>query len=71
LSIEWLNARHDDLRSIQGLVGVVVNVDDIDQLTTLKALTDIPLFVLIGDELAEKFDITHYPALVTDKAVEQ
>jgi len=71
LSIEWLNARHDDLRAIQGLVGVVVNVDDIEQLNTLKSLTDIPLYVLTGDELAEKFDITHYPALITNRAVEQ
>jgi len=71
LSMAWLNARHDDLRAIQGLVGVVVNVDDIEQLNTLKSLTDIPLYVLTGDELAEKFDITHYPALITNRAVEQ
>ncbi|WP_392562234.1 integrating conjugative element protein [Orbus sturtevantii] len=71
LSIEWLNARHDDLVTIDGLVGVVVNIDDTDELNTLKALTDIPLYAVKGDELAEKFDITHYPALITHRAVEQ
>lgn len=71
LSIEWLKARNDDLETIPGLVGVVVNIDDISELNTLKSLTSIPLYAMPGDELAERFQITHYPALITRQSVEQ
>lgn len=71
LSIKWLKARANDLETIPGLVGVVVNIDDANQLNTLKTLTNIPLYAMPGDELAERFDITHYPALITHQSVEQ
>lgn len=71
LSIEWLKARGDDLSVMSGLVGVVVNIDDIKQLNILKSLTTIPLYPMPGDELAEKFRLKHYPALITSQTVEQ
>lgn len=71
LSIEWLKVRKDDLETIAGLVGVVVNIDDVGELNTLKSLTQISLYAMPGDELAERFQITHYPALITRQSVEQ
>lgn len=71
LSIQWLKERYDDLESVSGLVGVVVNIENVNQLNTLKSLTNIPLYAMSGDELAKRFQITHYPALITSKSVEQ
>lgn len=71
LSIEWLKARNNDLEAIDGLVGVVVNINDVNQLKILKSITKIPIYAMPGDELAEKFQLTLYPALVTATSVEQ
>ncbi|OCG64101.1 hypothetical protein A9G48_04030 [Gilliamella sp. wkB18] len=71
LSIEWLKARYDDLEAMPSLVGVAVNIDDINQLNTLKSLTHIPLYAMPGNDLADRFSIHHYPALVTATGVEQ
>ncbi|MFQ0972077.1 PFL_4695 family integrating conjugative element protein [Gilliamella sp. ESL0232] len=71
LSIEWLKARNNDLETINGIVAVAVNIDNVNQIKTLKSLTNIPIYAMSGDELAEKFQITSYPALVTAKSIEQ
>ncbi|MCX8578713.1 integrating conjugative element protein [Gilliamella sp. B2717] len=71
LSIEWLKARNNDLEAIDGLVGVAVNINDVNQLKMLKSITKIPIYAMPGDELAEKFQLTLYPALVTATSVEQ
>lgn len=71
LSVEWLKVRNDYLESINGIVAVAVNIDDVNQIKTLKSLTNIPIYAMSGDELAEKFQITSYPALVTAKSIEQ
>lgn len=71
LSIEWLKSRNDDLEAINGIVGVAVNIDDVNQLKMLKSFTNIPIYAMRGDELAEKFELTLYPALVTATSIEQ
>lgn len=71
LSVEWLKVRNDYLESIDGMVAVAVNIDTVNQLKKLESLTNIPIYAMSGDELAEKFQITSYPALVTAKSIEQ
>ncbi|MCT6866490.1 MAG: integrating conjugative element protein [Gilliamella apicola] len=71
LSIEWLKKRNEDLYTIEGLVGVVVNVNTAEELSELKSITSIPLYAISGDELAVRFQIINYPALITSKSVEQ
>ena len=71
LSIEWLTVRANDLDKISGIVGVAVNINDMNQLNVLKSLTNIPLYAMPGDELAERFQLKFYPALISSKSIEQ
>jgi integrating conjugative element protein (TIGR03765 family) len=71
LSLRWLKQRGDRLRELHA-VGLVVNVDDAAQLKQLRQAGDgLVLRPVAGDDIARRLDLSHYPALMTSKGVQQ
>lgn len=71
LSIQWLKMKKIDLEAMTNIVGIVVNVNSIDELNYLRNLVNIPLYPMQGDDLTERLNIYKYPVLVTGKSIEQ
>jgi len=71
LSQTWLRRNAASLRE-HGAVGLVVNVETVQALNRLRSLVpDVPLSPVVGDDLAERLRLRHYPALITATGIEQ
>ena len=56
----------------RGAVGLVVNVETVQGLARLRALVPgVPLAPVVGDDLAERLGLRHYPVLITATGIEQ
>jgi len=71
ISTDWL--RHHATSLVErGAVGLVVNVETLDALNRLRMLVpDVPLSPVVGDDLAKRLGLHHYPALITATSIEQ
>lgn len=70
-SRHWLQQRYSTLREL-GAVGLVVNVDTPTALDQLRQLTPgLTLSPVSADDLAQRLNLHHYPALITAGAIEQ
>ena len=67
----WLRSQEAALRE-RGAVGLVVNVETVQDLARLRALAPgVPLAPASGDDLAERLGLRHYPVLITATGIEQ
>ncbi len=70
-STRWLSANRMHLAGIHAL-GFVTNVKSQADVETLQAYAeDLTLHALPIDEIAERFDLTRYPVLITQKEILQ
>ena len=70
-SEQWLVKYHSQLKKLQAQ-GFVVNINSEHELQALYALaTDIVLMPINGTKLATRFNLTHYPVLVSKTVMEQ
>ncbi len=71
LSRQWLAQRGDILREMNA-VGLVVQVRDEQSLQALRnAAQGLELRPVSGDGLAERLGLHHYPALISQRGIEQ
>lgn len=71
LSRQWLSQRYSQLVDI-GAVGLVVNVNTLEELQQLRAIVPaLTLMPIPADDLAEQFDLQHYPVLITAEGLSQ
>lgn len=71
LSRRWLSLRRDVLGQLNA-VGLVVNVASEGALNDLKKHADgLELLPVSGSDLATRLRLSHYPALLTEKGLEQ
>ncbi len=71
LSLQWLQLHRQRLETLHAL-GLVVNVEDTQQLTQLRQLaTPLELHALPGSSFAKQFALSHYPALISASRIEQ
>ncbi|WP_122339483.1 integrating conjugative element protein [Pseudomonas caricapapayae] len=71
LSRAWLVSRKDALVAM-GAVGMVVNVQTVNELQTLRQLgTGLTMLPTPGGDVAKRLALDHYPALVTSQSIEQ
>ncbi len=70
-SVRWLAQRRERLVELRA-VGMVVNVATAEDLAALREqVPDLELRPIPGDDLAERFDLAHYPVLITPTRLEQ
>jgi len=70
-SENWLRRHAASLRE-RGAVGLVIHVETVQALNRLRTLApDVPLSPVSGDNLAERLNLRHYPALITATGIEQ
>jgi integrating conjugative element protein (TIGR03765 family) len=70
-SAQWLSANHAHLKEIHAL-GFVTNVNSPAQLDKLRTYAgDLTLNAIPVDELAERYQLTRYPVLVTQEKIIQ
>lgn len=70
-SHSWLRRRADMLREL-GAIGLVVNVESLAALETLRRLArGLILSPVTADDLAQRLGIRHYPVLITATGIEQ
>ncbi len=71
LSLQWLQRHRERLNTLHA-VGWVVNVENAKQLAQLKQqAAPLELVALSGSELAQQFDLSHYPVLISSARIEQ
>ena len=71
LSAEWLGQHRTRLIDLHA-VGLVVNVETVEQLATLKQwATPLELHAFPASLLAKQFTLAHYPALISASRIEQ
>lgn len=71
LSKQWLIQRRDILREI-GAVGLVVQVEDEQSLQALRKIANtLELRPVSGDALGQRLGLQHYPALISQRGIEQ
>ena len=71
LSRSWLIQRYDHLQQMQA-VGVVVNVADADRFAEVRSWAKgLEMVPALGDDLASRLGINHYPLLITATAIQQ
>ncbi|KTT00598.1 integrating conjugative element protein [Pseudomonas oryzihabitans] len=71
LSRQWLASRGETLQRL-GAVGLVVNVASADRLAVIRRWTGgLAVSPVVGDDLAARLGLTHYPVLITATALEQ
>ncbi len=71
LSLRWLKTFHATLLKHQA-VGLVVNIDNAQQLETLKAAAPgLEIYPGPGTQLAQEIGLTQYPALISNNRIEQ
>ena len=67
----WLRRQAASLRQ-RGAVGLVVNVETVQGLARLRALVPgVALAPVVGDDLAERLALRHYPVQITATGIEQ
>ncbi|WOA33470.1 integrating conjugative element protein [Alloalcanivorax xenomutans] len=70
-SVRWLTQRRERLVELRA-VGMVVNVATAEDLAALREQApDLELRPIPGDDLAARFDLAHYPVLITPTRLEQ
>ncbi len=69
-SLNWLDKYHAQLKKINAL-GFVVNLKNSEEYKKISDKYKLPLFPINGDQLAEKFNIHHYPVLISKHRIEQ
>ncbi|ANF71386.1 integrating conjugative element protein [[Haemophilus] ducreyi] len=70
-SAQWLQDNYQQLTAMQA-TGLVVNVKTVDELTTLRRLAPaLTILPTPGDDLAERLQLKHYPALLTESGLSQ
>ncbi len=70
-SLDWLNKYHETLLN-NGVLCWLVHANNVaDVRNVVSALNGIPMTIANGDAIAEHFSITHYPALITHRYIEQ
>lgn len=71
LSRQWLAQRGDILREMNA-VGLVVQVEDVAAMQALRAeAPGLELHPVSGDGLADRLGLQHYPALISQRGIEQ
>nr|WP_234642157.1 integrating conjugative element protein [Delftia tsuruhatensis] len=67
----WLRQHASTLRD-RGATGLVVNVENLPALASLRALVPgVRLWPVAADDLAERLGLQHYPALLSATGIEQ
>lgn len=70
-SIAWLRRMGPSLRE-RNAVGLVVNVQTTEALARLRSVgAGLELAPVSADDLAERLNLQHYPALITSTGIEQ
>ena len=70
-SLVWLRQRAAELRKI-GAAGLAVEVADTEALARIRATAPgITILPVNGNDIAERLQIEHYPALITATSLEQ
>jgi len=71
LSRHWLASRGETLRRL-GAVGLAVNVASTDRLAVIRSWSPgLAINPVVGDDLAARLGLAHYPVLITATALEQ
>lgn len=71
LSRQWLASRGETLQRL-GAVGLVVNVANAERLAVISRWTGgLAVSPVVGDDLAARLGLAHYPVLITPTALEQ
>jgi integrating conjugative element protein (TIGR03765 family) len=69
-SLNWLDKYHSQLKKINA-IGFIVNLKNPDEYKKISGKYKLPLFPINGDALADKFNIHHYPVLISQHRIEQ
>lgn len=71
LSRQWLASRGETLQRL-GAAGLAVNVTSAQRLATIRSWAPgLAISPVVGDDLAARLGIAHYPVLITPTALEQ
>ena len=71
LSRQWLASRGETLQRL-GAAGLAVNVASAQRLAAIRSWAPgLPISPVVGDDLAARLGIAHYPVLITHTALEQ
>ncbi|MDT3722638.1 integrating conjugative element protein [Pseudomonas oryzihabitans] len=71
LSRRWLASRGKTLQRL-GAVGLAVNVTSAERLAVIRSWTGgLAVSPVVGDDLAARLGLAHYPVLITPTALEQ
>jgi len=70
LSKTWLKKYASRLKSIHA-VGFIVNVDSNKDVQALEKRFDLTLIPINGTALMKRFNLTHYPVLISQHRIEQ
>ncbi|SEP37330.1 integrating conjugative element protein [Pseudomonas sp. Snoq117.2] len=71
LSRQWLASCKEILQRL-GAAGLAVNVASADRLAAIRSwAAGLAISPVVGDDLAARLGITHYPVLITPTALEQ
>lgn len=71
LSRQWLASRGETLQRL-GAVGLVVNVSNAERLAVIRRWNGgLAVSPVVGDDLAARLGLAHYPVLITATALEQ
>ena len=71
LSRQWLASRGETLQRL-GAAGLAVNLASAEPLAALRILAPgLAISPVVGDDLAARLGIAHYPVLITPTALEQ
>jgi integrating conjugative element protein (TIGR03765 family) len=69
-SLNWLDKYHSRLKKIKA-IGFIVNLKNSDEYKKISGKYKLPLFPINGDAFADKFNIHHYPVLISQHRIEQ
>jgi len=70
-SRKWLLTHRDRLKEV-GAVGMLVQVDTLEDLRAIAALAEgLSVLPASGSDIAQALEITHYPVLITARGIEQ
>ncbi|KUM40151.1 integrating conjugative element protein [Pseudomonas sp. EpS/L25] len=71
LSRRWLASRGETLQRL-GAAGLAVNVTSAERLTVIRSwASGLAISPVVGDDLASRLGLAHYPVLITPTALEQ
>lgn len=71
LSRRWLASRGETLQRL-GAVGLAVNVASADRLAVIRRWAGgLAVSPVVGDDVASRLGLAHYPVLITPTALEQ